>query len=382
MPRRTREERIADRAAARKAAGKELSRRQQSATGTAPSKPKVAEVRAAARASNQSLRDYKASQGITSNRGGTARRANATKTNGNISSYDPNSVGRSKGNKYSHQDIKALKEQGYSLNDIGKHLKESGAENLGSRAKNLRDRYVASLTAAANPQPTVDTTVQEEEATPIPTPTTPKPVTPVRPPVPTTPSNPTIGTGGVVANPDNSQEQNVSQDNDISTDIVGDNNTVVNNQDNSIRQYGGDNRQFIYNGGSGSSSYEDTPVSAATMAGFYDVDDSPAAQAARTDFWTTSNRDNQKRYAGQGLATSKMFSNFDARDYTPEAMQQAIYDSTQHSYDRADVQTGLTLGDIWRSDYAPQWKMPNKPKPVEIDVGSITNDIRDEIENM
>ena len=63
------------------------------------------------------------------------------------------------------------------------------------------------------------------------------------------------------------------------------------------------------------------------MAGYYDVNDSPAAQAQRYDFWTTQNRDSQKRFAGSGKATAAMFSNYDARDYNPRAMQQAVYDA-------------------------------------------------------
>ena len=58
---------------------------------------------------------------------------------------------------------------------------------------------------------------------------------------------------------ENTQEQNVRQDNDINTNVSGDNNTVITEQDNSIRQYGGDNRSFVYNsngGGAGS----DMPV--------------------------------------------------------------------------------------------------------------------------
>ena len=38
-----------------------------------------------------------------------------------------------------------------------------------------------------------------------------------------------------------SQEQNVTQDNDIETEIDGDNNQVTNNQNNSVGQYGGSN---------------------------------------------------------------------------------------------------------------------------------------------
>ena len=87
---------------------------------------------------------------------------------------------------------------------------------------------------------------------------------------------------------ENTQEQNINQDNDISTDVNGNNNTVINNQDNSVRQYGGDNRSFVYNsngGGSGS----DMPASMATLAGFYAPDDSPAAQAKFNDMYSTMN---------------------------------------------------------------------------------------------
>ena len=118
------------------------------------------------------------------------------------------------------------------------------------------------------------------------------------------------------------------------------------------------------------------------MAGFYSVNDSPAAQAQRHDFWTTQNRDAQKRYAGQGLATSALFSNYDARDYTPQAMQQAIYDNMQDTYARADVQTGLALGDIWNSRYAPSWTMPAAPEKIESNVEEIAKDAKDDVENM
>ncbi len=41
------------------------------------------------------------------------------------------------------------------------------------------------------------------------------------------------------------QEQNISQDNDITTNIDGNNNVVSNNQDNSIRQYGGNTTGYL-----------------------------------------------------------------------------------------------------------------------------------------
>ena len=69
-----------------------------------------------------------------------------------------------------------------------------------------------------------------------------------------------------------------NQKNPIKTDIDGDNNTVTNTQDNSLRQYtidnsdnrryyGGSNRTFNYKGGDGLSKLYDTPVSMATMGG-------------------------------------------------------------------------------------------------------------------
>lgn len=51
--------------------------------------------------------------------------------------------------------------------------------------------------------------------------------------------NTAVGQGSTMANIND-------QDNDIITDIVGDNNTVTNTQDNSIRNYGGDQRNSSY----------------------------------------------------------------------------------------------------------------------------------------
>jgi len=255
---RTKEERIADRAKAREAAGRELSRRQQKSTGatptpspspapSAPPKPKVAEVRAAAKSSGQSLRDYKAANNITPKYTSEERRSTATQTKGDITKYDASSVG-AKNQKYSHNDIKALRDQGYSNQSIGKHLQSLGEDgNLGGAAKRLRDKYVNSLTPTPTPEPTPaptpePTPVQPPRPTPTPSPS-PTPIAPI-----TTPTVPGVGPG-IIQNPDNSQEQDVTQDNDINTNIDGNNNTVVNNQDNSVRQYGGDNRSFIYNGG-------------------------------------------------------------------------------------------------------------------------------------
>ena len=81
-----------------------------------------------------------------------------------------------------------------------------------------------------------------------------------------------------------SQTFNNQQDNDIASEVIGDNNFTQITQDNSIRNYGGDTRNFTYVGGK--NPMKDMPMSTAEMAGFFDVDDSPAAQARRFDLTT------------------------------------------------------------------------------------------------
>ena len=295
-------------------------------------------------------------------------------------------AGSHKGTKrLSAADLENLKGQGFGLQEIidyNDRMVKTGEVKQGGQAQALLEKYKAAIknnVGATNPieQPDTPSTPAEPPSTDTSEPQQPPSVIPVAPPPVKPPSVPRPGGP-------NGQNQEVTQDNDINTNIDGNNNTVVNNQDNSVRQYGGDNRSFTYNGGGGKNKnkYEDTPVSAATMAGHYAVDDSPAAQAKFNDLYTGLNRDNQKRYAGQGLATAAMFGNFDARSYTDESMTNLIHRSTLNSQDRADVQTGLTLGDIWRPDYAPDWRMPEKPNKIESNIEEITEKAKDDIEDM
>ena len=179
------------------------------------------------------------------------------------------------------------------------------------------------------------------------------------------------------------QEQNVNQNNDINTSVTGNNNTVINEQDNSIRHYGGNNRSFTYNSGEKGNRHEDTPVSAATMSGFYDVDDSPAAQAKFNDMYTTMNRDNQKRYAGEAMKSFAKYGNLDARSYTDESMENTINRGIQYSFDRADRQTGHVFGDIWNDNYiTEEWKMPKPPKAIESNAEEIAEKAKKDIEDI
>ena len=195
----------------------------------------------------------------------------------------------------------------------------------------------------------------------------------------------TVGNGNAVVenNINNSQKQEVTQDNDIETNINGNNNTTLVEQDNSVRNYGGDNRSFVYNSSGSEGGLYDSPVSAATMGGFYDVDDSPAAQAKFNDMYTDFNKDNGTRFAGDALATVGMFGNLDARSYTPESMANAIGKSTQYSYDRADRQTGHVFGDMWNDDYITEdWQMPSAPEEIKSNAEEIADKAKDDIDDL
>ncbi len=105
-------------------------------------------------------------------------------------------------------------------------------------------------------------------------------------------SNSSTGSNKSAQQVDGSSTVNANQDNDITNDIEGDNNYVYNRQDNSIRNYGGDTRVFNYQGSGNAGA--DTPVSAAVMGGYYAVDDSHGANAARLDRRITMGNDYAK----------------------------------------------------------------------------------------
>ena len=268
---------------------------------------------------------------------------------------------------FGHKDYHAAKEGGASDEDILAHLDKNasllrgrnsaGRGGLYDQIKrgDFKEQYAQTAKpsgATGNPTNSVDNTV-------------------------------TADNDSVKNNHQITQAQNITQDNDINTNVTGNNNTVITEQDNSIRQYGGDNRSFVYNASGAGPSYMDTPVSAATMAGFYDVDDSPAAQASFMDRWTTQNRDNQKRYAGEAMKTYNMFGKVDARSYTPESISNAVGRQTQYSFDRADRQTAHVFGDIWNPNYITEkWQMPAPPKEIESNAAEIAKDAKDDIEDI
>ena len=108
--------------------------------------------------------------------------------------------------------------------------------NMALQGKTFGDEDYARLTGESLDKPDDDNDVN------IPTPVPGPDPTPTPEPKPETPGytppkfgDQIIGYPGFVSG---AQTQNVNQDNDITSNVTGDNNTVTNNQDNSVRQYG------------------------------------------------------------------------------------------------------------------------------------------------
>ena len=279
-------------------------------------------------------------------------------------------------------ELSNLRKQGFTYGEIMNAANESGLK-IGKAAQNRFDRWTERGKAKERAQTVIATPEVEEVAETQPTqPTTPPSTPQVQPPeTSVTPQPPQTtfeppnvqvpgvqnpGEGSVNPTQDNDMIQQVSQDNDITTSIDGSNNYVNNQQDNSIRQYGGDNRQFTYVGGqNGGNPALDTPASAATMAGYWDVNDSPAKQASFVDMYSTINRDAQKQYSNVGHITQGAINRANMNStINTNALDKRIYDREQYSRAKSDMMGMNLFGDMYKGT-APTWQRPEPQKEVE-----------------
>ena len=154
--------------------------------------------------------------------------------------------------------------------------------------------------------------------------------------------------------------QKVTQDNDQTSTINGNNNYVNQNQDNSVRNYGGDTRVFNYQG-SGDPT-KDTPGTAATLAGYYAPDDSHAANAARLDRQSTQNRDLQKAYQNTSHIAQGAITRANQNAYTnPAALDKRIAQREQYNNAKSAVMRSQLFGDMGNFQVG-KW---NDSKPQE-----------------
>jgi len=173
-----------------------------------------------------------------------------------------------------------------------------------------------------------------------------------------------MGTGKDKPKQDLTNPTTFTQDNDINSQITGNNNYTNINQDNSIRNYGGDNRSFTYNS-DGKNPYTDSPVSMATMSGFYSVDDSPAASASFVDQFQTLNRDAQKQNnnsIGRADEMIRLANQIPGMD--TNALEDSILMSPALARDRSQVGLTNVFGDLGKfPGFKWQPSPPREPLP-------------------
>ena len=176
--------------------------------------------------------------------------------------------------------------------------------------------------------------------------------------------------------------QDIENDNDVK-DSFNNSKDFTYFQDNSVdqRYYGGSNRKFVYKGGEGESRLYDSPVSMATMGGYYDVDDSPAASAAFLDRYIDQNnlnqRESDKYYKNTGTFD---YGSDKSRAFDPADMMKRIDKGAEKSWKRAGQEEAELFGDIWGKE-PPKWNMPQPPENINDEDQVDVDDLLDEIED-
>ena len=149
---------------------------------------------------------------------------------------------------------------------------------------------------------------------------------------------------------------------------------MFNEQDNSIRQYGGDNRSLVIGGGpdSGRNSRgkyytdADKAITMGTLGGFYAPDNSPAAQAKFTDLNQTLNRDAQKKYSNVGVTTAEKYAGFRGGDTNIMGLQKRIDQNDQYFRDLSTLQEVKTYGDRAAKTKYPKFEFGAPIEEVKI----------------
>ena len=144
---------------------------------------------------------------------------------------------------------------------------------------------------------------------------------------------------------DNVQKQITKMDNDINANIGGNNNLTTISQDNSVRNYGGDQRNFTYVSNS-SNPYTDTPASMSTLAGFNSVSDSPGSNAAFVDQYQTLNSDSQKKYDNVGMAADMINRAKSVSPIDTNNLEDTIFQQAQNSRNRKTLAFTNVFGDL------------------------------------
>ena len=282
----------------------------------------------------------------------------------NINDFDASASGRgslNNENRLSKADIKGLRrEGGFNRKQILEYVENNPeVASDGQAAQNLLNKYKDNIAArkAKNEEKEVVEPVQETtQTTPVDT-------------SPTQDQETIASVEGDNSNAAGGQQVNTEAGGGtIANQISGNNNTISNNQniDNSVdntRSYGGSTRIFNYTGGSNAAT--DTPVSAATMAGFYDVDDSPAANASRLDRQIDQNRQGQQYYSNtSNIAQGAIDRAANNRFIDPRSLDERIAARTQNMFDQSTLMGNNIFGDMFAVKPV-NYNSPKDPEKVE-----------------
>ena len=268
-------------------------------------------------------------------------------------------AGASKGTeRLSAQDIKRLREQGgFSRQEIVDYAENhdfgDGPGASGGKAQKLLSKYKDAI-AKNKAKDTKEAPEPVQETSPAPAPT---------PVAQETEGSAAIGDNSNAAGPQQAEtaagggtQQNIQS---------GDGNISINQQaiDNS-RTYGGSSRIFNYQGTGDLT--KDTPVSAATMAGFYDVDDSPAANASRVDRQVDQNRQNQQYYreSTSNIAQNAIDNAAKNAYIDPAALDKRVSAGAQNMFDMS-TQIGANIFGDMSAFKTPNFNPPKAPEKVK-----------------
>ena len=269
-------------------------------------------------------------------------------------------------NKVGAGEVRHLRKQGYDRESIQQAAADSGLR-VGGKAQQRFDRWDARAAAREKAQEVVQNPVkqpveensnanveQEPNTTPVHKPTFPMPTAEpiINKPITVKPTQDVSIIPTTNTEVEQTQDQEVTQDNDINSTVTGDNNNVNISQDNSVRQYGGVNKSFVYNGSTNGKNYMDTPVSAATMGGFYHDEDSPAKSASFVDRYQTMNRDYQKQFSNNNFAQQAITGAAQTAAIDVGALDQRVNDRAKLSRARSTSMAGDIFGDMF--NFSPQ----------------------------
>jgi len=151
---------------------------------------------------------------------------------------------------------------------------------------------------------------------------------------------------------------------DISTDVS--NNQVGDFSEINVfaNQYGGDNKAFNITYQGDGAQMKATPMRDMTMAGMFEVSDSPAKTAGFVKKYTDLNRANQADYSNTGVSTAQKYINMGAANKVVDvgALDQQIRTSPLYHRDMSRIEGAYTFGDRYaQGGSQPNWEYDPKP---------------------